>query len=107
MSIALTVAIVLAVAIVYFVAEFLRDYAKATGTMWERALTASEESATMLWSKIVALIGMGAGSLVGLSDYLNNSTISDAIKAALQPEYVVPFVIFVAVITMYARKRTL
>lgn len=103
----LIVAIVAALAMAYYVVEFLRDYAKATGTMWEKALTASEESATMLWGKFVAFIGMGGTAAVSLSDYFNDPTLTDAIKAALKPEFVAPFVFLVAVVTIYARRRTL
>lgn len=105
--IALIIAVVAFIAMVYFISEFVKDYAKYEGTWWERALSASQESATILWSKFVALLGMGAGSLVSLSDYLNDPALTAAIKAALKPEYLVPFGIAVAVITIYVRKRTL
>lgn len=103
----LAVAVVMVLIALWLIVVFVRDYTVAIGTPWQRALTASRESATMLWGKIVMLVGLLSTGLVSAADYLNDPTLAEAIKAWLQPAYVTTFVMVVAMVTLFARMRTL
>lgn len=83
------------------------NYKKATGTVWQRLLASASDSATLLWSKFVLLLSAGTGFLTNAADYFGDPSLAAAIKAALTPEHVVYFAIFVTFITILARKRTL
>lgn len=83
------------------------QYRASTATGWRRWLAAAEGSATILWQKFVIGVSALAGVLSELADYFNEPSISSAIQSALKPSYVAAFVIFVGVITIWARKRTL
>ncbi len=96
-----------AIAMAFIILTFVRDYIGAVGTPWARALTACRESATVLWSKFVLLIGFATTGLVQLADYLGDPGLADAIKGVLQPQYVGPFLLVVTFITLWARMRTL
>ena len=83
------------------------EYRASTNTGWKRWLDAAEGSATILWAKFVMAVGALAGGLSQFADYLGEPSISSAIQSVLKPQYVAAFVIFVAVVTVWARKRTL
>ena len=104
--IALVIAIAVFLTMVYFISEFVKDYSKHAGTWFERAMAACQDSLTILWNKFVVLLGMGAGSIVSLADYLNDPGLTAMVKSAMKPEYLIPFGIVVGIITIYARKRT-
>jgi hypothetical protein len=92
---------------VWLIWTFVRDYARATGTPWQRMVAAGQESVTILWSKVLMLLGALSGLIVKAADYLGDTGLSTQLQALLKPEYVGAFVVLVAVITIYARKRTL
>lgn len=83
------------------------QYRASSATGWHRYLDAAEGSATILWQKFVMVVSVAAGGLASIAEYFNEPSISSAIQAALKPQYVAAFMVFVAVITIWARKRTL
>lgn len=91
----------------FVLATFVRDFKAATGSLWERLLASAEDSATKLWAKALVLVSTAAGSLVFATDYVNDPQLSAMIKAALPPELLPIFGIVAAVVTIWARNRTL
>lgn len=81
------------------------NYRKATGTVWQRLLSAADDSATLLWSKFMLLVSALTGVLTSAADYFGDPSLSAAIKEVLQPQYVAYFAIFVTFITILARRR--
>jgi hypothetical protein len=98
---------ILVVASLYVGGTVIAQYVSATGTIWQRLLQAAQGSATILWAKFTILVAALAGWLGEGATYLGDPSIASAIQAALKPEYVAIFTIFVMVVTVWARKRTL
>ena len=98
---------VIGLADIYAVGDFIVGYANATGTFWDRALTAGKGSATILWQRLVIFTSGLSALLVELATYFNVPQIDSAIQAVLKPQYIGFFTIAVAVVTEFARRRTL
>jgi hypothetical protein len=81
------------------------NYRKATGTVWQRLLSAADDSATLLWAKFMLLVSTLTGVLTNAADYIADPNLNAAIKAALTPEHVIYFAIFVTFVTMLAHRR--
>lgn len=102
------VATMLCVMVLAFVImDFVREYRRTPGSVWDRAVAAGKGSATILWARFVAIVSALAALLVEFADYLNAPGVAEAIKGILQPEYVGLFMVAIAIITEFARRRTL
>jgi len=86
---------------------FIVQYREAKGSAWERALEAARDSATILVQKITILIS-GIGSVAALfGEWFDIPGLKETVQSALRPEYVVAFVVVTALLSWFARKRTL
>jgi hypothetical protein len=90
----------------WIVWTFSREYKEAKGTMWERALEASWDSATILWSKIVIIATVFVNGVAYLASAMDSGTV-EQIKFYLPAEYVAGFMVLVMLITIIARIRSL
>ena len=99
--------VIIAGIIIYFVYDAIVGYKNSTGTTWERILAAGKGSVTILWQRFVVLVTGLSGGLVILAEYLNAPGVADTIKSVIQPQYVAIFVIGMAIISEFARRRTL
>ena len=92
----------------YVVFTFWREYRESTAPkVWNRLLKASRNSATILWQKFVILVAALGSSLGALAEMIDHPELKASIQAALKPEYVALFVITTALISWWARKRTM
>lgn len=91
----------------YVVGVAVMAWRKQTGTAWERVLGTANESATILWSKLVAIIGVLIGGLDFVADYLEAPDVKSTLQSMVNPKYVGGFVLGVALITIAARLRSL
>lgn len=91
----------------YIVYSFCIEYKRAQGQGLARVFAATRHSATILWARFVSLVGAFAGLLAGAAEYFNMPEVRDAITKVMRPEYIAVFLIFVAVVTEWARKRRL
>lgn len=82
-------------------------FAMSEGTIWDRLLATSKESATLLWSKVLALAGTLISWAALLSEYLNLPEVQHFITAVLKPEHVGIALIVIAGVTAAARLRSL
>ena len=99
--------LILLAALVYVVIDFFSSYRAAAGTLWQRLLATSRESATILWQRFTIALAGFADALVWLADLLNAPGVAEPIKSVLQPQYVAVFVVTVAIVGELARRRTL
>ena len=101
--------VVFALFIVYILIDGFKDFAQASGTVWQKLLAVGKNSATILWARFTGLVAALAGALAFVADYLNAPGVGDAIKSGIgdHPQYVAAFSLFVAVMTEFARRRTL
>lgn len=90
----------------YIVWTFSREYREAKGTMWERALEASRDSAIILWSKLVIVGTVFVNGVAYLASALDVGTV-EQIKVYLPVEYVTGFIVVVMIITIVARLRSM
>ncbi len=101
------VALTALVLVGWLLVTFAADFAAATGTPWQRALAATRQSATLLWARAQMLLAGLSALLVSLADYLGHPELDDAIKRLLRPEWVPAYIAVVALVTIWARNRTL
>lgn len=87
--------------------SFFHEYSKADGTGFERLVNAARGSATMLWSKFCIFVGSLASVAMGAADAFNMPEVKQQIQAYLTPEHTALLLIGVAVMTQWARSRTL
>lgn len=101
----LLLALVILAAVAWLVLSFVREVSASSGTLWQRMLAAAEQSATILWQKFVIVVGALTAVLTELATWLNEPSLVEPIKAVMQPQYVAYFTIFVALVTVWARRR--
>lgn len=99
---------ILVCAVVAYVAStFFFEFAKASGTTWERLLSASRDSVTILVSKVAAL---SSGLLVVAdqsADLLDLAPVKDFIAGLMKPQWVALFGAVFALLVYFARRRSL
>ncbi len=83
------------------------NYRGSTQTGWHRYLDAAEGSATILWAKVSMIVASLAGGLASIADYFNEPTVGAAIQKYMTPTTASALGIIFAVVTIWARKRTL
>lgn len=93
--------------IAFFIYQFVKEYREATGSIWERAVEACKDSATILWARFVAIVGAVALYLGDIANVLGAPGVSSAIQTYADPKVVGMVMIGVAVITEIARRRTI
>jgi hypothetical protein len=98
--------IVLAIA-AYFIIDFALSFRHAAGSLWHRCLYAARSSATVLWARFTVVVTALADGLVKVAEIVNAPNVSAAITTYLKPSAVAAIMVSVAVITEWARRRTL
>lgn len=93
------------VVFVYLIYEFVTAYTANVGTVAERLLLASKQSATLVWAKFTALISSGVGGASFVADAVNVPQVSDAIKVAVTPLTFAGVLILVTIGSYIARTR--
>lgn len=97
--------VIAAVAIVAFVAgDAVVKYRATPGTS---ILTAFEQSASILGTRLLALSSALITAIAGIADYLNAPGIADAVRNMIPSEYVPAFGLAVAIAFELARRRSL
>ena len=88
---------------------FVRSYRAATGTTWQRLLVASKDSATILWSYIVGVVGTLITWSSTAADALNLPEVNSFLTTyvAPYPKALGAIVAGIAVVTIVARLRSL
>lgn len=71
--------------------------------MWDKIKAAFKNSVTILWARLVALVGVLLASGQSL---VADPNIDAAIHAVLKPQYIPYYVIAIGLITELARRRT-
>ena len=71
--------------------------------MWSKIKVWFRHSLTILWARLVALGGLLLGTVQALSA---DTSVNDAIHAALQPKFIPYYVIAIGLVTELARRRT-
>jgi hypothetical protein len=80
---------------------------RLAGSAWHRCLTAAKSSATILWARFTIVVTALATCLIQLADFVNAPSVTAAITTYLKPCVVAAIMVTVAVVTEWARRRTL
>lgn len=72
--------------------------------MWNQIKASFKYSVTILWARVVALVGL---LLMAGQSLLQDPNITGALQSALQPKFVPYYVIAIGLITELARRRTI
>jgi hypothetical protein len=91
----------------YVVYDFIQHYLSYSGDRYTRFLYAFKSSYTLIWSRFVVFVGLAVNILVGLADYANLPGVGAAISNYLTPTTVSLLMVGIAVVTEFARRRTL
>jgi hypothetical protein len=76
---------------------------EGTQIMWNKVKAWFKHSLTILWARIVALVGL---LLAAGEQLLQDPSINSAVQSALQPKFIPYYVIAIGLITEIARRRT-
>lgn len=101
------ISLLLLAILIYVLYDFYVNYKGAVGSAWDRALAAGRGSATILWARFTAAVAACAGAAAGLAEFLGSPGVASAIQTYMQPSYVAVLMISIAVISEWARRRTL
>jgi hypothetical protein len=71
--------------------------------MWDKIKAWFKHSLTILWARVVALVGLLIASTQAL---IADPNVTGAIQAALQPKFIPYYVIGIGLITELMRRRT-
>ena len=99
--------VVIVIIALYVIYDAVSSYASATGTVWQRFLAVGKHSATILWSRALIVFGVAVDILSQLADFLGAPGASISLQQYLDAKTLAGIMIGVAVITEYARRRTL
>lgn len=71
--------------------------------MWEKIKGAFKHSVTILWARILSVLG---ALLVVLPPILQDPSFNSAVQSLLRPEHIPYFIIAIGILTEIARQRT-
>ena len=91
----------------FFTYTMAKTYQATPGTALQKIIAAARGSLTILWSRFVALVGLATVGLTNVADFAGDPAVGAAIQTYLKPQYVAAAMVIIAIITEYARKRTL
>lgn len=97
----------LSMVVLYVLLDIAQRAYSSTGTIWQRILSVGEQSATIAWQKFVILVTGITGGMAWVADMLGDPSVGTAIQAAVKPQYAAIAALATALITVWARKRTL
>jgi len=103
----LVINLVLFALLLFVVFDSIRAWRSSSGTLWQRLLAIGKQSATVLWSRFCILVAVLADALIQLADFVGSPGVAGAIQQYLKPSTVAAIMVAVAVISEWARRRTL
>jgi len=93
--------------IVWIGYTFVHAWMTEAGSFWQRTLAASKDSATLVWSKLVILVGMLVPALDKLATAVGDPNLVSQFQTYLTPTTVGVGMALVMALTVWARLRTL
>ena len=93
--------------IAWILYTFIYSYLTETGTFWQRTLKACKDSATIVWAKLVIIVGMLVASLDKVAVALGDPSLVSQFQQYLTPTTVGITTAIIMVLSIWARLRTL
>jgi hypothetical protein len=105
LSIGLLVLTVLMIGWIAF--TFFHAWITETGSFWQRTLKAGKDSATIVWAKIVLVVGGLVAVLDKIATLAGDPSLATQIQQYVTPQIVSYVMISVMFVNVWARLRTL
>jgi hypothetical protein len=105
LSIGILIATLLLIAWIAF--TFVRAWTVETGSFWQRTLKAGRQSATIVWAKLVMMVGGVVAVLDRLADLAGDQSLAAQIQQYATPQLVGYIMIAIMFVNVWARLRTL
>jgi hypothetical protein len=105
LSIGILIATLLLIAWIAF--TFVRAWTVETGSFWQRTLKAGRQSATIVWAKLVMMVGGVVAVLDRLADLAGDQSLATQIQQYATPQLVGYIMIAIMFVNVWARLRTL
>jgi len=104
-SVGLLVLTVLMVGWIAF--TFIHAWIGETGSFWQRTLKAGKDSATIVWAKVVLVIGGLVAVLDKIAGLAGDASLATQIQQYVTPQIVSYVMIAIMFVNVWARLRTL
>lgn len=101
----LTLIVLIPPAVIIFM--IAKRYLDATGTVWQRLLMATSQSATILWGYIVAFSGYLISWSEKATDFFNLPEVQQFLKDHVTPTRLGIVMVVIGIVSIVARLRTL
>ena len=95
------------VAVAWQAYETYTSYRDAMGSRWERLKIAFDKSASIFWARMNALSVGAVTAVTEVSGWVGAPGVKEAILPYLTPEFMVGYLLFVAIGAEFARRRSL
>ena len=82
-------------------------YRSAEGTIWQRTLATSRDSATWLLAKVTFIAGLAIEGVAAAAEYFNRPDVTAFQRTKVPAEYVAYVFLAIAILTFAARARSL
>jgi hypothetical protein len=86
---------------------FVHAWVTATGSFWQRTLTAGKDSATIVWAKVVLVAGGFVAVLDKAATLAGDPSLATQIQQYVTPQIVSYVMIGIMFVNVWARLRTL
>lgn len=105
--IGLIVSIAVLCFVAYVVYVYVREFREAVGTVWQRAVEAAKDSATVLWNGFIAAASATTLAAEHVATFLNLPEVATFINQSVPVRYVAWAFLGITVVTIIARLRSL
>jgi hypothetical protein len=86
---------------------FIHAWIGEAGSFWQRTLKAGKDSATIVWAKIVLVVGGLVALLDKIADLAGDGSLAAQIQQYVTPQIVSYLMIGIMFVNVWARLRTL
>ena len=109
MFLALSIGLLLLTALMigWIVFTFVHAWITETGSVWQRTLKAGKDSATIVWAKVVLVVGGLVAVLDKIATLAGDPSLATQIQQYVTPQIVSYVMMGIMAVNVWARLRTL
>jgi hypothetical protein len=106
-ALSIGIAVVTLFVVGWIVFTFVHAWMTKAGSFWQRTLKAGQQSATIVWAKLVIMAGGIIAVLDKLADLAGDAALTAQIQQYATPQVVGYVMIAIMIVNVWARLRTL
>jgi hypothetical protein len=91
----------------WIVFTFIHAWITETGSFWQRTLKAGKDSATIVWAKVVLVVGGLVAVLDKIANLFGDPSLAAQIQQYVTPQIVSYVMMGIMAVNVWARLRTL